>query len=142
MNIANLENKYGRAFVSLNDFISKKYKNLKYKELEFSLFRGLLYEFFENNNIFISVYPFEFNNPRWTYRINIDSYEIIDGDYSDKFLAEYVAFDKCFQFLDTRLFVKDIHSNLHEDSSDIEVLKFNWKHLDNVLKSKRQKNKI
>ena len=138
MNITNLE-KYGRAFVLFDSFVSNKYPKVKHRELDFTLLRGLIYEFFENNQIFISVYAFEFEKPKWTFRINIDNYEIIDGDFSDKFIAEYIAFNKCFQFLDTRLFVSDIHSNLHEDSSDIEVLKFNWKHLDNVLKSKRQK---
>lgn len=138
MNI-NIFEKYGRAFVSFNEFVSNKYNDLNYKDLNFNLLRGLLYEFFENNNIFVNVYAFDFEKPKWTLRINIDNYEIIDGDYAEKNVAEYVAFNKCFQFLDTRLFVSDIHSNLHEDSSDIEVLKFNWKHLDNVLKSKRQK---
>ena len=140
MNIFILEKKYGRAFVKFDEFMSNQYKEIKIKELDFVFLRGLLYDFFENNLIFVSVYAFEYSPiPKWTFRINIDNYEIIDGDYSNKKIAEYVAFSKCFEFLDTRLFVSDIYNNLHEDSSNISALKFDWKHLDNVLKNKRLK---
>jgi hypothetical protein len=141
MNISILEKKYGRSFVSFNEYMTINYKDLNYKDLKFTLLRGLLYEFFESNNIMVSVYAFDFENPKWTFRINIDNYEIIDGDYAEKIMAEFIAFDKCFEFLNTRLFINEIYDNLHEDSSDISVLKFNWNHLDKVLKNKRQKNK-
>jgi hypothetical protein len=153
--IKNTFDKYKRAYKSLEFYLKKEVdrfqENLLPEQIRelvcqtsFKEFRGLLYSFFENNDILISVSPYDIDKSnekikcKWKYYINIDGVDIIDGDFKKREEAEFVSFQKAFEFLDTKLFIKDTSNRFYDESSDSSCLNVNWKHLNKVLNHKRK----
>jgi hypothetical protein len=137
-----ISNKYGRANTVFTKYIyGDNYftqKNLDLELVDFNVFKTLLYSFFESQKIFVTVKPYELKDIKWSYLIEIDDNEISDGNYKEKEVAEYIAFLKCFQFLDTRLFIEQTKNRYYDESADVACLNVNWKHLNKVLNYKRK----
>lgn len=135
--------KYGRANSDFLKYIKNDNyfvnNNLDIENAEFSVFKSLLYSFFESHKIFITVRPFDiYSKLKWSYLIELDNNEIFDGSYQEKEIAEYIAFLKCFQFLDTRLFIEYTKNRYYDESADVACLNVNWTHLNKVLNYKRK----
>jgi hypothetical protein len=140
--LENIAKNYGRANNLFFDFLkSENYftkNNLNVYDADFSVLRGMIYEFFEKQEIYVTVVPYEIKPIlKWSYQIIIDGYEINDKYFSSKQFSEYVAFIKCFQFLDTRLIIEQNKYKYFDDSADSSLLRVNWTHLDKVLSHKR-----
>ena len=73
---------------------------------------------------------------------SIEVEDIIEGDFAKREYAEFIMFKKAFQFLDTRLFIKDTKNRFIDESSDSSCLNVNWKHLSIVLNHKRKHKEI
>jgi hypothetical protein len=143
-----------RAFNSLIQFIKKdSYDSLnamdylvyEYScELNFNKFRGIVYSFFDTKDIIISVYPISVLKKggkticKWSYYINIDGNDISEGDFEKREYAEFIAFQKAFQFLDTKMFIDDTKNRFEDEKADSSCLNVNWEHLDKVLSFKRK----
>jgi len=114
-------------------------------QTDFKELRGILYSFFDNNSILISVNPYDISQQpneetkcSWQYYMNIDATDITEGDFKNREQAEFVAFQKAFEFLDTKLFIKDTSNRFYDESADSSCLNVNWKHLNKVLNHKRK----
>ena len=154
--IKNTFDKYKRASKSLEFYLIKNVdrfeSNLLPEQIkenicqtDFKEFRGILYSFFDNNSILISVNPYDINQEsndeikcKWQYYMNIDGTDITEGDFKKREQAEFVAFQKAFEFLDTKLFIKDTSNRFYDESSDSSCLNVNWNHLNKVLNHKRK----
>jgi len=153
--IKNTSEKYKRAYKVLEFHLIKEVNRFKenllpeqIKELvyqtPFKEFRGVLYSFFDKNDILISISPYEIDKSneeikcKWQYYINIDGVDIIEGDFNKREHAEFVAFQKSFEFLETKIFIKDTSNRFYDESSDSSCLNVNWKHLNKVLNHKRK----
>jgi len=110
----------------------------------FSKFRGTLYSFFDSKNIIISIYPTSIDYKdnvsvcRWSYYVNVDGNDIHEGDFDKREYAEFIAFQKAFQFLDTKMFIQDTKYRFEDETADSSCLNVNWGHLDKVLSFKRK----
>lgn len=138
-----ISGRYGRAntlfikYINSDNFFTKN--KIDVVSAEFSVFKSLIYSFFESHNIFVTVRPYDIDkNVRWSYLIEIDNNEISDGGYNEKEISEYIAFLKCFQFLDTRLFIEYTKNRYYDESADVACLNVNWTHLNKVLNYKRK----
>ena len=134
--------KYSRAFKNFQDFISKDNyfsdNKLDFNTANFNIFRGFLYSFFESHSIYITTTPYDIKSScKWNYFIYIDNIEIAEADFTDRETAEYIAFLKCFQFLDTKLFIELSQNRFYDQSSDVSCLNMDWEHLNKVLNYKR-----
>jgi hypothetical protein len=115
-------------------------------DTDFKELRGLLYSFFDNNNILISVSPYDkivnvssnTETYKWQYHINLEGTDIIEGNFDKREYAEFIAFKQSFQFLDTQLFIKLTSNRFYDESSDSSCLKVDWNHLKNVLNYRRE----
>jgi hypothetical protein len=117
-------------------------------ETDFKELRGILYSFFEKNNILISITPYDISYSgdeivcKWQYYMNINKTEITELDFKKREQAEFVSFQKAFEFLDTVLFIKDTSNRFYDESSDSSCLNVNWEHLNKVLNHKRKLKEI
>jgi len=153
--IKNTSEKHKRAYTVLEFYLMKEVSRFKenllpeqIKELiyqtPFKEFRGILYSFFDKNNILISISPYDISKSneeikcKWQYYISIDGVDIIEGDFNKREHAEFVAFQKSFEFLETKIFIKDTSNRFYDESSDSSCLNVNWKHLNKVLNHKRK----
>lgn len=154
--IKNTFDKYKRASKLLEFYLIKEVerfeenllpeqtKNLIF-QTDFKELRGILYSFFDKNSILISVNPYDISQQsneeikcNWQYYMNIDGTDITEGDFKKREQAEFVAFQKAFEFLDTKLFIKDTSNRFYDESSDSSCLNVNWNHLNKVLNHKRK----
>lgn len=138
--------KYVMAYKDFESFISKnslsEHKTIDSVifELKFSVFRGVLYSFFESNSIYITTTPYDINQKgcKWNYFIFLDGTEIAESEFDCRETAEYIAFLKSFQFLDTKLFIKYTQDRFYDQFSDVSCLNMDWNHLNKVLNYKRK----
>jgi len=154
--INNAYEKFKRAYKVLEFYLLKEIPSFRnnllpeqMKELmcqyNFKELKGILSAFFDSNNILISTIPYDIESKeelkcKWKFYIHIDGVEIIDGNFPKREQAEFISFQKAFQFLDTKLFIKDTESRFYDETSDSSCLNVNWKHLDKVLSYKRKMN--
>ena len=154
--ISNTSSKFKRAYKVLEFYLIKEVNRFEQnllpeqiKELicqtDFKELRGILYSFFDKNNILVSISPYDITksndekiNSKWKYFISIDGTEIIEGEFKKREYAEFVAFQKAFEFLDTMLFIKDTSNRFYDQSADSSCLNVNWQHLNKVLNHKRK----
>lgn len=133
------EKSFGVTENLLNQQVKEIICGLSFKELS-----GMVYYFFDTQNIVLAVIPYDVLTQnekvtcKWKYLINIDNTDIIEGDFAKREYAEFIMFKKAFQFLDTRLFIKDTKNRFIDESSDSSCLNVNWKHLSIVLNHKRK----
>lgn len=132
-------------FINSGHLLPEKIKE-KACDIDFRQLKGLLFSFFDKYNIIISVGAYSIdksknNNSikcRWQYCINVDDTEIIEGDFDKREYAEFIAFQKAFQFLDTQLFIEYSKDRFFDESSDSACLNVNWQHLNKVLNYRRE----
>ena len=143
---------YKRAFTALEYHLMNKfnlYKNCLSEQIkenliekDFKELRGFLYSLFDDNEILISVYPKQISKYRrgfnWEHTIKIDGIEIIEDSFVTREQAEFIAFSKAFQFLDTKIFIEQTQYRFYDESSDSSCAKMNWEHLNKVLNYKRK----
>jgi hypothetical protein len=136
--------KFSRAFSLFEKYITKNdfcfgVNNLDIKTIDFKVFKSFLYDFFEKNNIYVTVKAYDLtSNVKWHYVIELENNQINQDGFNERELAEYVAFIKCFQFLDTRLFIEYSKNRYIDETSDSSLLNVNWVHLNKVLNYKRK----
>lgn len=149
--------KYKRAYNIFEVFLKKEVLRFKDNMLpeqiiqlasdtDFKELRGLLYSFFDKNNILISVSPYDkvinvnsnHDKHKWQYHINIEGTDIIEGNFDKREYAEFIAFKQAFQYLDTQIFIKHTSDRFYDETSDSSCLKIDWKHLSNVLNYRRK----
>lgn len=147
--INSCSDKYKRAYVELRNYLFNNNKHLQFdintiSDVDFKISRGILYSFFDSCSILISVTPHDIikkddkQKCKWSYLIALDDTEIIEGHFKTRDEAEYIAFLKSFQFLDTRLFIKQTKDRFFDESSDTSCLNVNWNQLNRVLSYKRK----
>lgn len=132
-------------FINSGNLLPEQIKN-NICDIDFRQLKGLLFSFFDKHNIIISVGAYSINKSkdnslvkcRWQYYINIDGTEIIEGDFEKREYAEFIAFQKAFQFLDTQLFIEYSKDRFFDESSDSACLNVNWVHLNKVLNHRRE----
>ena len=146
------KSKYTRAYQRLDTYL-KNSKDFDYKidsigDVSFKSITALLYSFFDENSILVSVYPEDVEKKEnrlkcnnWRISIFIEKEEIKEYDLASRETAEFVAFQKAFQFLDTKLFIELTKDRFYDESSDSCCLNMNWVHVDKVL-TYRRKNLI
>lgn len=142
--------KYRRSYTELSKYLDNNKDNfginiLDITKFDFKPISGILYSFFDSHSILISVTPQNISNKKgkatkcgWSYLIYLEETEIIEGDFSERVTAEYIAFLKAFQFLDTKLFIEQTKDRFIDESSDTSCLNMNWKQLNLVLAHKRK----
>jgi hypothetical protein len=134
--------KFTRSFSLFEKFIKNdnyfSENNLDVKLSDFKVFKSLLYDFFESHDIYLSVKPYSLSDLKWEYLIQLENNLISRDGFNKKEYAEYVAFIKCFQFLDTRLFIEYSKNRYIDESADSSLLNVNWVHLNKVLNYKRK----
>jgi len=146
-----VKSKYTRAYQRLDIYLknSKDFNCTIYniEDVSFKSVTALLYSFFDDNSILVSVYPEDVEKKEnrlkcnWTISIFIEKEEIKEYDLASRETAEFVAFQKAFQFLDTKLFIELTKDRFYDESSDSCCLNMNWVHVDKVL-TYRRKNLI
>jgi hypothetical protein len=143
---------YKRAFTALEYHLMNKfnlYKNCLPEQIkenlvkkDFKELRGFLYSLFDDNEILISVYPTQISKYRrgvhWEHSIKLDGIEINEDSFHTREQAEFIAFSKAFQFLDTKIFIEQTKDRFYDDSSDSSCVKMNWEHLNKILNYKRK----
>ena len=137
--LSTAQEKYQKAFSELNIFLSSRMNMSQFEKTDFNVARGLFYSFFDSHSILVSTLPYYFKSEtkcRWQYVINIDGIEISEGYLPNRETAEYVAFMRAFQFLDTKLFIEYTKGRF-SDESETSCLNINWEHLHRVLNHKR-----
>jgi hypothetical protein len=141
--------KYKRAYIELKNYLFTNNRQLQFdinniSDIDFKISRGILYSFFDSCSILVSVSPHDITKNdnkqkcRWSYLIALDDTEIIEGHFKKREEAEYIAFLKCFQFLDTKLFIKQTKDRFYDETSDTSCLNVNWVQLNRVLSYKRK----
>ena len=138
--------KYKRADLVFQKYLQQnRFLNgikIELKDIPFSVFRGILYSFFQNQGILVSVRPYNFENRQWLYEIYLDGQLLKVSNFKERESAEWSAFERCFQYHDTKLFIEDIKSRFHESIDDTSCCTVHWEHLFKVLKMKRLKKNI
>ena len=140
--------KYKRSYIALTEYLSNSQAfnldtNPVIEDMDFKMARGMLYSFFESHSILVSVTPQDITHRdetmqcRWAYFICLEETEIIESGFKAREEAEYIAFLKSFQFLDTRLFIKQTKNRFYDQTSDSSCLNVNWEQLNRVLSYKR-----
>jgi hypothetical protein len=139
-----VKTKQTRAYNSLNTYLQSS-KDFDYKiddleNISFKCMTALLYSFFDDNSVFVSVYPQEINRnaTKWEISIFIDGKCLKESDFLNREMAEYIAFKKAFQFLDTKLFIEMTKNLFYDGSADSSCLNVDWIHLDKVLTYRRK----
>jgi hypothetical protein len=114
-------------------------------QIPFKELRGSLYSFFDRNNILVSVSPYgiefdgdDFVKCKWKFNIVIDDNDIIESDFDKREYAEFISFQRAFQFLDTKLFIEQTKNRFYDETADSSCLNVNWGHLNKVLNHKRK----
>ena len=147
MNTENLlhvaSDKYKRAnvcllrFISDNSFINQN--NLSLHKIPFSVFRGMMYSFFQNQGILVSIAPYDlFSKRKWSYTIYYDGEEIVKRGFTERESAEWTAFEKCLQYMDTKMFIQDVKNRFYDYKSSSSPCNINWEHLNKVLIYRRK----
>lgn len=141
---------YRRSYASLSNHLTEHISTYgitihNIGDYDFKSVSGILSSFFDEHNILVSVIPNNILNKKsektkhlWSYLMYIDKTEIVEGDFQSREIAEYIAFLKAFQFLDTKLFIEQTKERFFDESSDISCLKMNWDKLNEVLSYKRK----
>jgi len=147
-----VKSKYTRALSRLDFYLKNNHKDFGYginefEDIGFKNITALLYSFFDENSIIVSVQPQNVESKgdklkcSWEIAIFIDKEEVKEYDLGSRESAEFVAFQKAFQFLDTKLFIELTKYRFYDESSDSSCLNMNWVHVDKVL-TYRRKNLI
>lgn len=139
-----IKSKHNRAYNHLDAYLSNS-KDFHYKiddleNISFKSMTALLYSFFDDNCVFVSLCLQEINRngTKWEVSIFIDGKCIKENDFLNREMAEYIAFKKAFQFLDTKLFIDMTKNLFYDGSSDSSCLNVDWIHLDKVLTYRRK----
>lgn len=142
-----VKSKHTRVYNHLDTYL-KSSRDFNYKiddlvDISFKSMTALLYSFFDDNSVLVSINPQEINRNgvKWEASIFIDGKCIKESDFSNRQMAEYIAFKKAFQFLDTKLFIDMTKNLFYDGSSDSSCINVDWIHLDKVL-TYRRKNLI
>jgi hypothetical protein len=140
------KSKCTRAYKYLEEYLNNntRHFNCKIDDLEdmsFKSITGLLYSFFDENQITVSVCPENINKGKWEVTVYVGKEAIRQGDLFSRELSEFIAFQKAFQFLDTKIFLEHTKNLFYDGSADSSCINVNWSHLDKVL-TYRRKNLI
>ena len=141
---------YKRSYYELGQYLFQNIDTLHTTihtigESDFKSISGVLESFFEKFDIVISVIPniilkskSQKTKHLWSYLMYVDGAEVFEGDFPNRETAQYLAFLKAFQFLDTKLFIKLTKNRFEDESSDISCLNMNWTKLDEVIMYRRK----
>lgn len=141
--------KQTRAYTELRKYLNENgeklgINSLTIEDVDFCVLRGILYSFFERHSIIVSVNPRSIDLDEgkvkcdWSYLIHLEGAEVMEHEFKDREVAEFVAFTRAFQFLDTTLFMQYSKDRFFDESADSSCLNVNWEQLNRVLSHKRR----
>ena len=106
--------------------------------------KGYLYDFFESQKVFVSVSPYDIKESKgkitnkWSFYIWVESTDIREGGFMSREQAELVAFEKAFQFVETKITIEHSKDRHYDESATSCNLRVNWGLLTKVLAEKRK----